>query len=300
MARRRKGNAVTGWLVVDKPAGLTSAAVVNKVRWALEAQKAGHAGTLDPDATGLLVIALGEATKALSALTEALKTYEFTINWGSSTSTDDASGIVLDTSPIRPTEAQICAALPAFTGDIQQTPPQVSAVKVDGQRAYDLAREGEVMELAARDLHVADLTLLSSKEGQATLRMTCGKGGYVRAIARDLGEALGCFGHVQTLRRSETGPYTEADAITFETIEKEERTPALHAHIRPLISGLATLPECVCTEMEAERLSHGNPCLVKTTEAEEGEDAFASIGGQPRALGLYRAGMFHPKRVFNL
>ena len=193
MSRIKKGRAVTGWLIVDKPAGITSTAVVNKVKWALSAQKAGHAGTLDPDATGVLAVALGEATKTIPYITDALKCYRFRVTLGAQTDTDDASGTILATSDQRPTDAQIEAALHAFRGDIQQVPPQYSAVKVDGDRAYDLAREGEVMDLAARPLWVETLTLLDRPDpDHVDLEMVCGKGGYVRSIARDLGLAWPC------------------------------------------------------------------------------------------------------------
>ncbi|MFN3294840.1 MAG: tRNA pseudouridine(55) synthase TruB, partial [Gemmobacter sp.] len=196
MGRAKKGQPVSGWLVVDKPAGVTSTAVVGKVRWALDAQKAGHAGTLDPDATGVLAVALGEATKTVPYVTDALKCYRFVVRFGAATATDDASGAVLETRDARPDDAQIVAALDGFRGDIRQVPPQYSAVKVDGARAYDLARDGEAMDLAARPLHVARLDLVARPDADhAELEMVCGKGGYVRAIARDLGQVLGCLGH---------------------------------------------------------------------------------------------------------
>jgi len=197
MARGKKGRAVSGWLIVDKPAGVNSTAVVNKVKWAFGAQKAGHAGTLDPDATGVLAVALGEATKTIPYITDALKCYRFRVSFGAATDTDDASGAVIARSDLRPTDAQIEAALAAFRGDISQVPPQYSAVKVDGERAYDLAREGEAMDLAARPLWVERLELLGRPDADhVDLEMVCGKGGYVRSIARDLGRALGCLGHV--------------------------------------------------------------------------------------------------------
>ena len=186
---RKKGRDINGWLIVDKPAGVTSTAVVAKVRWALDAKKAGHAGTLDPDATGVLAVALGEATKTVATVTDALKCYDFTVNWGAETTTDDASGDVVRTSASRPDRAAIEAALPAFTGNIMQVPPAFSAVKVDGERAYDLAREGEDLDLAARPLWVQSLALLDCDADTARLEMICGKGGYVRSIARDLGRA---------------------------------------------------------------------------------------------------------------
>ncbi|MEM9779463.1 MAG: tRNA pseudouridine(55) synthase TruB, partial [Pseudomonadota bacterium] len=206
MARRKRGAPITGWVLVDKPAGVTSTAVTNKTRWLLRAQKAGHAGTLDPDATGLLVIALGEATKALPFITDALKAYDFTTAWGAATSTDDASGEVLETRSTRPTEAQIQAALPQFTGHITQTPPAFSAVRIAGARAYDLARAGEAVDLAARPLFVERLELTGTDgHDRAVFHMVCGKGGYVRAISRDLGQTLGCLGHTLRLRRVSSG-----------------------------------------------------------------------------------------------
>ncbi|MCV6593220.1 MAG: tRNA pseudouridine(55) synthase TruB, partial [Silicimonas sp.] len=192
MARRKKGRDISGWLVVDKPAGLTSTAVVNKLRWALEAKKAGHAGTLDPAATGLLAVALGEATKTVPYVTDALKAYAFDIRIGAATNTDDAEGEVVETSDVRPDDEAIRAALTGFTGDIMQVPPAFSAVKIDGERAYAKARAGEDVELAARPLFVESLELTARPDpDNATLEMICGKGGYVRSIARDLGRALG-------------------------------------------------------------------------------------------------------------
>ena len=201
MGRRKKGKDIHGWLLVDKPAGVTSSSVVNKLRYLWDAKKAGHGGTLDPDATGLLPVAFGEATKLLPYLEDAEKTYEFCVNWGSETTTDDASGKQIEARIARPTHAQILDVLPKFTGLIEQVPPQVSAVKVDGERAYDLAREGVKMDLKARSLMVEELTLLKSTDDQAWFKMRCGKGGYVRSIARDLGREMGCLGHVDHLRR---------------------------------------------------------------------------------------------------
>ena len=217
---RKKGREVSGWLVVDKPAGVTSTTVVNKVRWALDAKKAGHAGTLDPAATGVLAVALGEATKTVPYITDALKCYRFAVRMGAATNTDDAEGEVIATSDQRPTDDQIRVGLAAFRGDIQQVPPQFSAVKVDGERAYALARAGEEMDLAARDLWVESLELIERPEADTViLQMVCGKGGYVRSIARDLGQALGCLGHVLWLRREWSGPFEASDGVTMEKIE---------------------------------------------------------------------------------
>ncbi|MFQ6551168.1 tRNA pseudouridine(55) synthase TruB [Aestuariibius insulae] len=301
MGRRRKGRDISGWLIVDKPAGPTSTAVVNKIRWALEAKKAGHAGTLDPAAMGLLAVALGEATKTIPFITEAEKAYRFTIRLGAATNTDDAEGEVIATSDLRPTDAEIEAALPAFTGDIQQIPPKFSAVKIDGERAYALARDDEEFEIAARPLHVSDLRLTARPDADhVELEMTCGKGGYVRSIARDLGEALGCHAHVQTLRRIWSRPFTLEDAVRFDTIEAEARTPALDARLLPVEVALTDLPELPCTELAAMRLRNGNPAEVLSSTANFGDTAWASHQGQPIAIGTYRAGQLHPSRVLNL
>ncbi|MCG6904372.1 MAG: tRNA pseudouridine(55) synthase TruB [Rhodobacter sp.] len=300
MARKRKGRDISGWLVVDKPAGLTSTAVVNKVRWAYDAQKAGHAGTLDPDATGVLAIALGEATKTVPYITDALKAYRFTIRLGQSTNTDDAEGEVIATSEIRPSDAEIRAALPAFTGDILQVPPQFSAVKIDGERAYKRARAGEEMELAARPLFVDELALVERPDTDtAVLEMVCGKGGYVRSVARDLGAVLGCHAHVTTLRRVWSGPFEVDDAVTLDMIEAQAKTAGLDAYLRPLEQGLADLPELRCTAESAARLRNGNPGMVLTSEAEYGDEAWASLDGHAVAVGIYRSGELHPSRVFN-
>jgi tRNA pseudouridine55 synthase len=299
MARRRKGRDISGWLVVDKPAGITSTAVVNKVRWALGAQKAGHAGTLDPAATGVLAIALGEATKTVPFVTDALKCYRFTVRLGQATNTDDAEGEVIAESPLRPTDAEIAAALAAFEGDILQVPPQFSAVKIDGERAYARAREGEEMDIAARPLWVESLGLIARPDpDHAELEMVCGKGGYVRSIARDLGRALGCQGHVASLRRVWSGPFDAADGITLARVEDLALTEALEALLRPLEEGLSDLPEVRCTAEAAARLRNGNPAPVIASEAEYGDLAWASFGGRAVAVGSYRSGELHPSRVF--
>ena len=299
MSRRRKGQPFSGWIVIDKPAGLTSTDVVNTVRRALDAQKAGHAGTLDPAATGLLAVALGEATKTVPFVTDADKCYEFTVRFGAATTTDDAEGEILATSEQRPTDAQIEAALGAFRGDIAQVPPQFSAVRVEGARAYDLAREGVGMDLAPRPLHVAELVLTARPDpDHARLRMVCGKGGYVRAIARDLGAALGCLGHVAWLRRAWSGPFDAADAVTMDRIGALARTPGIDALLRPLEEGLADLPELTATPEGAARLRNGNPGTVIASSVGYGDEAWASYQGRAVAVGIYRAGELHPGRVF--
>ncbi len=299
MGRTRKGRVVSGWLVVDKPAGLTSTDVVNKVKWAFQAQKAGHAGTLDPAATGVLAVALGEATKTVSLITDALKCYRFMVTLGAATTTDDAEGTVIATSPLRPTDAEIEAALGPFRGDIQQVPPQFSAVKVDGERAYDLARQGEAMELAARPLWVESLTLLARPDpDHVELEMVCGKGGYVRAIARDLGQALGCLGHVAWLRRAWSGPFTAVEGITMAEIDRLARSDELDAWLKPLELGLTDLPEMAATIEGATRLKHGNPGQVVGPALPYGTEAWASYQGRAVAVGIYRGGELHPTRVF--
>jgi tRNA pseudouridine55 synthase len=300
MARRKKGRSVHGWLIIDKPAGMTSSAVVNKIKWAFEARKAGHAGTLDPAATGLLAVALGEATKTVPHITDARKTYRFTIRWGAETSTDDAEGDTLRTRAERPSREAILAALPDFTGDILQVPPQVSAVKVDGERAYALAREGVEMDLAPRPLHVERLDLIDMPDADsAVLEMVCGKGGYVRSIARDLGRTLGCLGHVTTLRRLATGPFDVADAVGMDEVIRLERTEAIDALLLPVAAGLDGLPEVTVTPEAAARLALGNPAPVLTSGgAEYGDLVWAARDGLPVALGAYMGGTLHPNRVF--
>ncbi|SLN65151.1 tRNA pseudouridine synthase B [Pseudoruegeria aquimaris] len=301
MGRRRKGRDISGWLVVDKPAGITSNAVANKVRWAFDARKAGHAGTLDPEATGVLAVALGEATKTVPYITEALKAYRFTVRLGQATNTDDAEGEVIAESDARPSDAQIAEALAQFRGDILQVPPKFSAVKIDGERAYKLAREEEDFEIAARPLYVEELEMIAREDADhVTLEMVCGKGGYVRAIARDLGEALGCHGHVRDLRRIWSGPFEAEDGIDFALLDELARTPELDSYLHPLEVGLDELPELRATAEGAARLKNGNPGMVIASDVEYGDEAWASFDGKPVAVGVYKSGELHPSRVFNL
>jgi tRNA pseudouridine55 synthase len=298
---RKKGRDISGWLVVDKPAGVTSTTVVNKVRWAFDARKAGHAGTLDPAATGVLAVALGEATKTVAHITDALKCYRFAVRLGAATTTDDAEGAVIATSPDRPGDDRLQAALAAFRGDIRQVPPQFSAVKVEGERAYDLARAGEALDLAARDLWVDSLEMIERPDPDTVLlEMVCGKGGYVRSVARDLGQALGCFGHVLWLRREWSGPFDAAAGLSLQRIDELARTDALDALLLPLEVGLADLPELRATADGAARLKNGNPGMVIASDVEFGDEAWASFQGRPVAIGIYKAGELHPSRVFNL
>lgn len=301
MARKRKGRDISGWLVVDKPAGMTSTSVVNKVKWALQAKKAGHAGTLDPEATGVLAVALGEATKTVPYITDALKAYEFCVRLGQATNTDDTEGEVIAQSDLRPDDAAIKAALGGFVGDIMQVPPKYSAVKIDGQRAYKLARDGEDFEVEARPLWVDELVMTGRPDADhVLLEMICGKGGYVRSIARDLGEALGCFGHVAWLRRVWSGPFEAKDGLSIEQINEMAHSPELDTHIHPLEEGLADLPMVSATAESAARLRNGNPGMVIAQGIEYGDECWAAFDGHAVAVGRYKAGELHPSRVFNL
>ena len=287
-----RGRDVSGWVILDKPAGPTSTQVSGRVRRAFDARKAGHAGTLDPAATGVLAVALGEATKTMLFVADAEKGYRFTVRFGAATTTDDAEGEIVETCEIRPTDAAIRAALPRFTGDILQVPPAFSAVHVGGCRAYEAARAGSTLEIAARPLHVARLVLVRRLDAdRAELEMTCGKGGYVRSVARDLGQALGCFGHVERLRRVQAGPFGKSEAVALDTFEA-----APEAYLRPVELGLSALPRVTCEAAAAERLRHGNPAPVA---GEDAELAWAADSdGRAIAVGAIRAGTFHPSRVF--
>ena len=296
---KRKGRDISGWLVIDKPAGITSTAVVNKVRWAFGAKKAGHAGTLDPEATGVLAVALGEATKTIPYITDALKAYEFTVTLGAATNTDDAEGEIIKSSDQRPTDDEIKGALDGFLGEIMQVPPKFSAVKIDGQRAYKLARDDEEFEIAARPLWVEELLMVDRPDADhVVLEMTCGKGGYVRSIARDLGEALGCFGHVHHLRRIWSGPFTAEEGMSLEKLEELAKQPELDNHLRPLEKGLADIAEVRCPPESLAKLRNGNPAVVIAHDVEYGEECWASFEGEAVAVGVFKAGEIHPARVF--
>lgn len=296
MGRTKKGRKVSGWLVVDKPAGIGSTDVVNKVKWLLKAQKAGHAGTLDPAATGVLAVAFGEATKTVPVLTDALKCYRFEVTFGAETSTDDAEGAVLQVSEVRPSTVAVASALAGFRGEILQVPPQVSAVKVDGARAYDLAREGEVFELAPRPLWVESLELIDRPDADhVVLEMVCGKGGYVRAIARDLGRALGTFAHVHWLRRTWSGPFDAEDGLTWDEVLRLGEAGTLEEQLLPIEAALADMTMVEATADGARKIMVGNPGAV--FHSADGE-VWASHQGRALGLGEVRLGMFHPSRVF--
>ena len=308
MGRRKKGDPVTGWVCFDKPYDFGSTQSVGKVRWLFNAQKAGHAGTLDPLATGVLPIALGEATKTVSYMVDADKTYRFTILWGISTATLDREGAVTGESDVRPTIAEVEAALPQFVGEIQQVPPAYSAIKVDGERAYDLARAGEAVELAARTIRVDGLRIVGQPDDdRVEIEMRCGKGAYVRAIVRDLAAALGAEGHVDQLRRTRVGPFVEGGAIGLEKLEELVHRGAGQEALLPVETALDDIPALAVTDEDAFRLSQGRavvllPRQVETMRAQMREDraVLARQGDRAIAICEMRAGQIRPIRVFNL
>ncbi len=297
-APRSKRVDVDGWLILDKPQGLTSTQAVSRVKRLFNAKKAGHAGTLDPLATGILPIAFGEATKTVPFVQDGKKAYRFTVQWGIETDSDDSEGKITHTSEARPDTDSILVALPQFTGAIMQVPPSFSAIKIGGERAYDLARDGETVELAAREVVIDALELVSATANEAIFEARCGKGTYVRAIARDLGRLLGCYGHVTALRRTRVGPFLIVDAITLEALEAD---PA-HA-IDAMLSveaGLTELPCVVVDRNSAARLRRGQSLILRGRDAPAGGIAYAACGGVPIAFGPVEAGELNPTRVFNL
>jgi tRNA pseudouridine55 synthase len=301
MARRRKGLDLHGWLVLDKPEGPTSTGMVGRTRWLLNARKAGHAGTLDPLASGILPIAFGEATKCVPVLMDARKIYSFTVRWGIETATDDTEGAATAESELRPDRAGIEAALPRFTGRIAQRPPAYSAVKVAGERAYDLARDGAPPDLAERDVEIDALELTGIPDrDHASFRMTCGKGTYVRSLARDLGRALGCLGHVSALRRNAVGPFTETAAISLAEFESLCDKRAGHEALSPVETALDDIPALALTGEQATRLRNGQPVRVLNFTSPDGQILCAMHDRKPVALARYAAETVEPVRVFNL
>jgi tRNA pseudouridine55 synthase len=316
MGRRKKGDDVSGWIVLDKPDDMTSTHAVSAVRRIFTAQKAGHAGTLDPLASGILPIALGEATKTVPWLMEAKKTYIFTIKWGVSTDTQDREGKAIAESDVRPTAEAIRAALPAFIGDIQQIPPQFSAVKVDGERAYDLARSGETVELEPRQVTVHDAELIETEgDDLATFRFRSGKGFYIRALVRDLAAKLGAEGHVWRLRRTAVGPFTEAESVTLDDLQLLGQKDAASERLKPVETALDDIPALAINGEDAFKLRQGRPIVLLPHVMETlkpkfrdrtiaGQDASRAVvalfQGKAVALGDVRAGKFSPTRVFHL
>jgi len=309
MARRKKGEAISGWVNFDKPYDFGSTQSVGKVRWLFNAQKAGHAGTLDPLATGVLPIALGEATKTVAFMMDAKKTYRFTLEWGRTTTTLDREGETTESSDVRPDRAAIEAALPAFIGEITQIPPQYSAIKVDGERAYDLARGGVEFELEGRTVRIDDLRIVDIPDADhLTLEMDCGKGAYVRAIARDLATALGACAHVSALRRTRVGPFGEDSAITLEKLEDLGHKATLPEALLPVATALDDIPVLAVTAEDAFRLAQGRSIVLVPRQVEAlrarltggSRTVSAMDGDRLVALAEMRAGQLNPVRVFQL
>jgi tRNA pseudouridine55 synthase len=304
MSRRKpKGRDISGWLCIDKAVGQTSTACVASVKRLFDAQKVGHAGTLDPLASGALPIALGEATKTVPFVQDGAKLYRFTIRWGADTDSDDADGTVTATSDVRPSREAVEAALPQFTGEIMQRPPAFSAIKIGGERAYDLAREGETVELAERPVSIHRLALVETPDADhAVLEAECGKGTYVRSLARDLAHRLGTRGHVSALRRLSVGPFDEKVMIPLEAlITAREAGPAsgLDAFLMPIGIALSALPEIVIPRNELPRVMRGQPVLLRGAGVPAAADpVHATYGGKSVAIGAIERGEFHPKRVF--
>lgn len=307
MGRRKKGDKVTGWVNLDKPLNLTSTQAMAKVRRIMNAQKAGHAGTLDPLATGILPIALGEATKTIPFAQDRLKTYEFTITWGEQRSTDDAEGDVIARSEVRPDQDAVNLALAEFTGEIEQIPPKFSAIKVDGQRAYDLARDGQDVELKPRNVYVGSLELLDARSEDADFRMTCGKGTYVRSLARDMAEKLGSCGYISALRRTAVGSLNDHTSISLEKLE--EMGDKARDALMPLDAVLDDIPALTLTQEEVSRLRNGQVLSfvskpdferIERVGLDIGQIALALFEDDAVALVEREGPNIKPIRVFNI
>ncbi|MCD7058550.1 tRNA pseudouridine(55) synthase TruB [Pelagibacterium xiamenense] len=294
--KKRVKRDLSGWLVFNKPYDMSSTEAVGKLRWLFGARKAGHAGTLDPLATGVLPIAFGEATKTVPMVQDGTKVYRFDIVWGSQTTTDDVEGEVVATSDVRPDTDALLAALPRFTGVITQVPPAFSAIKIKGERAYDLARAGAKLDMPPREVEIDAIEVIANDATRATLSVTCAKGTYVRALARDIAEALGTKGHVGALHRARVGAFSDADAVSLETLEAAgaERD----AILLPVAAGLAALPEIRVDASQAGVLRRGNPVLLTGRDAPVAlDEAWASQRGQAVAIGYVEKGQFKPRRV---
>jgi tRNA pseudouridine55 synthase len=312
MGRRKKGNPVHGWVILDKPSSMTSTQAVAAVRRIFDAKKAGHAGTLDPMATGILAIALGEATKTVPYAMDADKIYRFTASWGESRDSDDAEGKVTGTSDLRPTADQIEALLPRFTGTLNQVPPAYSAIKVNGERAYDLARDGEEVVLEPRPVEVFQARLVACESDQAEFEIRCGKGTYVRSWVRDIALALGTLGHVSALRRTRLGSWDEKTAVGLDTLTPFMHSPAAFGYLRPLSTALDGIPALAVSGPDTVRIRSGNPILIRANIFAKLKDGFSEDGelsgqtvflkeedGSPVALAEIAEGELRPFRVFN-
>ena len=299
--RKREKRDVNGWLVLDKPVGMTSTHAVSVAKRLYTAKRAGHAGTLDPLASGLLPIALGEATKTVPFVMDGRKVYQFTVRWGEERDTDDAEGRVDATSAARPSADDIRAILPRFSGTIAQVPPRFSAIKVDGERAYDLARDGGVVELEARPVEIHRLSLIDiPNPDHAVLSAECGKGTYVRALARDMGRLLGCYGHVSALRRTGVGPFSEQNGVSLERLQAAD-AGALITLLQPVAAGVQGLPPLSVSRADAARLARGQAVLLRGRDAPIVQGVVAVFTqGDLIALADAAEGELRPRRIFNL
>jgi tRNA pseudouridine55 synthase len=308
MGRNRKGRPVNGWLIVDKPTGITSTGVVNRVKRLLDARKAGHGGTLDPLATGLLPVAFGEATKTVSYVMAGTKTYRFTLRWGIETDTDDAEGEPVAQNDFRPALDVLEAALSQFTGRIEQVPPKFSAVKINGVRAYDLARAAKDVPVKSRIIEIHDIRVTATPDADHTVfEVRSGKGAYMRSLARDIARAVGGTGHVAALRRLSVGPFREKDAISLDELESIRLIAAREEKLLPVETALDDIPALVVTDMEAARLRNGGAVsLLRKVDLQriagfgDGDTALAKTRSKPVALVRYCAGEVRPVRVLNL
>lgn len=309
MGRRKRGEIINGWVCLDKPFGMGSTEAVSKVRRLFDAQKAGHAGTLDPLASGILPIALGEATKTVPFMMEAQKVYRFAINWGISTDSLDREGEIVARSDVRPDIEAVRAALEAFVGEIDQVPPQFSAIKVDGQRAYDLAREGADFELASRRVTIFEAAVSGAPDADhVELTIRTGKGVYVRSLARDLAAVLGAEGHVSALRRERVGPFSTENAVSLDFLTDLVHRNAASEGLLPVATALDDIPELAVTDQDAFSLRQGRPIVLLPRQVEtlksrlrDGSRTVSAFQGQTLvALGQLRAGRLEPDRVFNL
>jgi len=328
MARRgkKKGRPVSGWVIFDKPKGMGSTEAVSKIKWLFNAEKAGHAGTLDPLASGMLPIALGEATKTVPYVMDGTKVYRFTVTWGEERSTDDLEGVATKNSDNRPSRADVEALLPNYTGVISQIPPQFSAIKIGGERAYDLAREGETVVIPAREVEIDRLEIVEFPDADRTeFEVECSKGTYVRSLARDMGRDLGCFGHISDLRRIEVAPFTDEDMVTLAELEEawpplppkkeeaaedaetevvEQPAPrrdfsAIDALVIDTGAALDCLPQVPLSDDQAQRVRLGNPVIIRGRDAPlEADEACVTSKGKLLAIGYIEQGQFKPKRVF--
>ena len=301
--RKKKGRSISGWVILDKPVGIGSTQCVSRIKWLYKAAKAGHAGTLDPLASGMLPIALGEATKTVPYVMDGAKTYRFAVRWGGETNTDDLEGEIINSSAHRPNETAIRALLPKYTGEIEQIPPAFSAVKIDGERAYKRARAGEEVVIEPRNVSIFTFDLIEIRDRDTCLfEIKCGKGTYVRALARDMGRDLGCFGHVCELRRSAVEPFDEEDLIGLEELlAMGEDLEALDSEILATGIALDDLPEAKIDKQQVIRLRAGNPVLLRGRDALTfADEACAISGAELIAIGNVDRGSFYPKRVFRV